>query len=100
MRDHLFRLWRGGFALPRAFWDHASIDGSVANRLTTVLARATLAANGPPWLAVTLHFLPSPYNVLAVVGVWRSAARYRGAPVWANAARVSVMVWAALATLA
>jgi hypothetical protein len=37
---------------------------------------------------------------MAAVGVWRSAARYRGPTIWANAARIAVIIWALIATLA
>jgi hypothetical protein len=99
MREHFLRLWRGELPLMQAFWDYAIIYGTIANLLATLGALAALAVDAP-WLALAVHFLPAPYNVVAVVGVWRSAGRYRGAPVWATAARAGVITWAVLATLA
>ncbi|MGH6768608.1 MAG: hypothetical protein ACRECO_06250 [Xanthobacteraceae bacterium] len=99
MRDRLLRLWRGDLALRDAFWDYAVIYGTLANLLVTVAALAILAANLPGLLALAVFLLPLPYNIVAVVGVWRSAARYSGPPVWANLARIAVVVWAVLATL-
>ena len=100
MRDHVLRLWRGDLPLPRAFWDHAIIYGSLANLVTTIAALGVLAANGPGLLALAVFLLPAPYNLMAAVGVWRSAARYRGPTIWANAARIAVIIWALIATLA
>lgn len=54
----------------------------------------------PAALALFIHFLPLPYNIAAGVGVWRSAARYSGNPLWAGLARIVVVIWAILATLA
>jgi hypothetical protein len=100
MSQHLLRLWRGQLPLSRAFWDNAIIYGTLANLLFTVLALGVLAAGGAGWLALAVFLVPLPYNVTTVVGVWRSAARYAGPPAWANAARIAVIVWAVLATLA
>jgi hypothetical protein len=34
-----------------------------------------------------------------VVGVYRSAARYAGAPFWARAAEVAIVIWVGLMVL-
>ena len=52
----------------------------------------------PCWLIVTVHLSPLPYNLLALVAVWRSAANWRGAPRWATLARLVIVVWLAAAT--
>ena len=96
----LFRLWRGQLDLGQAFWEYAIVYGSLANAFATIAALGTLAANGPPLLALTVFLLPVPYNLSAAVGVWRSADRYRGPPERAQLARVAVVVWAVLASLA
>ena len=100
MKDHLLRLWRGDYPLARAFWDHAIIYGSLANLIATIAALGVLAANAPGLLSLAIFLIPTPYNLVAAVGVWRSAARYRGPPVWANAARIAVIIWAVIATMA
>jgi hypothetical protein len=100
MKNHVIRLWRGEVGLARVFWDYAIIYGSLANLITTGGAFAALTADLPAWLAVAIFFLPLPYNVLIVVAVWRSAGRYAGPPMWARLARIAVIVWAAIATLA
>lgn len=95
----ILRLWHGQVALGRAFWEYAVVYGSLANLVTTILAFAVLAAGGAGLLALAVHLLALPYNVAAVVGVWRSAARYRGPAGRADLARAGVVVWAILATL-
>jgi hypothetical protein len=44
-------------------------------------------------LVVGIFLLPLPYNVLAVVGVWRSADTYNGPRHWATLARVAAVAW-------
>jgi hypothetical protein len=100
MKDRLVQLWRGNIELPRAFWDYAIIYGSLANLFATIVALAMLASNLSGLIALAVFLLPVPYNIVAAVGVWRSAELYRGPPVWANLARIAVIVWAAIATLA
>jgi hypothetical protein len=100
MKDHVIRLWRGEVGLARVFWDYAIIYGSLANLITTAAAFAALTADLPVWLAVAIFFLPLPYNVLIVVAVWRSAGRYAGPPMWATLARIAIIVWATIATIA
>lgn len=92
-------LWHGRVPLARAFWEYAIIYGSIANLVFTLAAFGALAQD---WFAfgLLLFLVPLPYNLLMAVSVWRSAARYEGARGWAMLARISVIVWAAIATLA
>ncbi len=93
-------LWNGRVPLARVFWDYAVIYGSFANLAATGAALAMIVLGWPALLAVAVHFLPVPYNILMIVAVWRSAARHEGAAVWAALARGGILVWAAIATLA
>jgi hypothetical protein len=94
----LLQLWRGEIELRRAFWDFAVIYGSLLNLTTTFAAFAAYAAGWPLALAAVIFFLPLPYNLATVFGVWRSAARYSGPEIWANLARIAVVIWAIVAT--
>ena len=40
-----------------------------------------------------------PYNLLATVGVWRSAAHYDGDPRWAALARIVTVIMMSLLSL-
>jgi hypothetical protein len=100
MKQRIADLWHGRVPLPRIFWDYAIIVGSLVNLATTLAALASFANGLPVVLGLLIHFLPTPYNLLMVVGVWRSAAHYRGARIWVTLARALILVWAALATLA
>jgi hypothetical protein len=77
-------LWTGRLPLVRAFWEFAILYVALANVCATGAAFALLAADMPAALAVVVFLLPLPYVVVAVVGVWRSAAAYPGPPHWAR----------------
>jgi hypothetical protein len=86
------RLWRGELPLNEAFWTWAVTVGLVVN-LSTSLGFLLLIAQDRPVAALLVGYLVSvPYNILAAVGVWRAAARYRGPPGLAQAARIAVVV--------
>jgi hypothetical protein len=92
------RLWRGDMTLRSAFWDYAIIYGSLLNLATTVAALGAYAAGWPLAVAAAIFLSPLPYNLLAVLNVWRSAERYSGPRLWANLARLVVVIWAIVAT--
>jgi hypothetical protein len=64
--------------------------------LAQAAAIAAVLAGLPAAVAIGLHFLPLPCVVMAVVGVWRSADKYRGDPTWPGIAKAAVTVWGVL----
>jgi len=93
---HLAALWRGDIPLGQAFWEYAIAYGTIANIVATAAAIATVAAGLPDALAICLFLTPLPYILTAVVGVVRSADKYRGAPEWATMAKIAVILWGAV----
>lgn len=92
-------LWSGNLPLGAAFWTWAVGVGLVLN-LASSLAFLTLMMADQPWVAVFVGYVLSvPYNVLAVVGVWRSAAHYEGEPHHADLARIVTAVLMLVLTL-
>ena len=91
MPNTLKTLWNGDFPLSQAFWHYAIAYGTIANILGQAAAIAAVLAGLPVTVAIGLHFLPLPYVVMAVVGVWRSADKYRGDPTWAGIAKTAVI---------
>jgi len=86
------RLWRGDLPLDVAFWNWAVIGGLLVNMMTSVVF-FVLIRSGEAVLAVVVGYAMSvPYNILAIVGVWRAAGCYTGPAHWATAARVVVLV--------
>jgi hypothetical protein len=92
-------LWNGNLPLARAFWEYAVVYVALVNLVTTYAAFAVMAADLPGWLALAVFLLPLPYIVMAVVGVWRSAAAYTGPQHWASLARVASVLWGGLMVL-
>jgi hypothetical protein len=93
---HLAALWRGDIPLGQAFWEYAIAYGTSANILATLAAIAATAAGLPELLAICLFLAPLPYILTAVVGVVRSAAKYRGPPAHASMAKAAVVLWGAV----
>ncbi|MFP6748028.1 MAG: hypothetical protein VCD66_10580 [Alphaproteobacteria bacterium] len=93
-------LWAGRRPLKEAFWWYAVAYGFLLNFVTSLVFFAQLA-NDTNMVWVALAFaVPIPYNIFAVVAVWRSAGRYPGPEKWADWARISSMVWMLALTLA
>lgn len=85
-------LWRGRFPLSEAFWTWALTVGLVIN-VATSLAFLTLMTLDRPWIALLVGYGVSlPYNLVATVGVWRSASRYDGPALHAELARGVTLV--------
>jgi len=92
-------LWFGALPLGEAFWTWAICVGLVVNLTTSALFLAMIAADRP-WLALLFGYaLSVPYNVLAVVGVWRSAGRYQGPASHADLARIVTIIMMLLLTV-
>jgi hypothetical protein len=89
----------GELPLGEAFWTWAISVGLLVNLTTSVLFLAMITVDRP-WAALLVGYAPSvPYNILAVVGVWRSAARYQGLAGHAELARVFTLIVMLLLTV-
>ncbi len=95
----LRRLWSGELPLDRAFWTYAVVGGRLVNLATSLAFLGLVTADRLIAAALAGYGLSIPYNVLAVVGVWRSAARHDGDPDRADLFRSVALVWMALLTL-
>jgi hypothetical protein len=71
-------LWAGDLPLGETFWTWAIGVGVLVNLITSGLF-LTLITQDRPFAALLVGYgLSVPYNVVALVGVWRSAARRPG----------------------
>lgn len=91
----MIALWRGRLPLADAFWLHAIIGVGTLNLVCTFVRFLVIAEDGPAALAWLMFFLPLPYGIAALVGVWRSS-RHAGELVGAIA-RWSAAIWGATA---
>jgi hypothetical protein len=85
-------LWAGNVPLGEAFWIYAIGIGLLINLVTSGLFLALITLDRP-WSALLVGYaLSVPYNVVALVGVWRAASRYRGGAGRADLARIVAAV--------
>jgi hypothetical protein len=92
-------LWSGDLPLGEAFWTYAVGGGIAINGVTALLLLALIAADRPVVALLVGYGVPLPYNVTALVGVWRSAARHRGKALYADLARIVTPVLMTLLSL-
>ena len=99
MGDLIKRLWAGEVPLEQAFWGYAVVIGLLVNLVTSGAFLALLSSDSHLVVLVLVYALPLPYNLLAVVAVWRSAQRYPGPKKWAQLAQVGTVLWMLLLSL-
>jgi hypothetical protein len=93
----LSALWSGDLALNEAFWTWAVTLGLLINVATSLLFLILIFQDLPLAALFAGYAVSVPYNIVATVGVWRSAARYPGPSLHADLARiVTVILMAAL----
>ncbi len=81
-------IWLGELSLHEAFWTWAITIGLVVNLTSSILFLALISVDRP-WAALSIGYgLSVPYNVLAMIGVWRSASHYQGPAAHADLARI------------
>jgi len=88
----LKRLWNGELALADAFWNWAVFGGLIVNLTSSGAFLLLIVAERPVAAAIVGYAFSVPYNIVVLVGVWRSAARYDGEWKWADAARLATAV--------
>ncbi|WP_228461876.1 hypothetical protein [Paracoccus liaowanqingii] len=93
-------LWRGDLPLAEAFWTWTVTIGLFVNVFTTILFLGLLSLDRP-WIALLFGYgLSLPYNLVAVVGVWRAAERDQDPGIHADLARgASVILMGVLSFL-
>ena len=99
MKARILALWHGEVSLPQAFWAVTLLYGTLINVIATGLMFAALLAGLPTLIAIAMHLLPLPYNIVALIGVWRSAKTYKGRPSHAAAAQAAAALWFVLMLL-
>jgi hypothetical protein len=97
--SRLRALWSGDLPLGEAFWTYAVTIGLAINLTTSVLFLVLLSWDRPIAALFVGYALSVPYNVVALVGVWRSAARHQGARIHADLARIVSLVGMVLLSL-
>ena len=95
----LLSLWKGDLSLSDTFWAWTVLGGLLVN-ISTSIAFLILITADLPWAALFVGYgLSVPYNIVAVVGVWRSAATYDGPQSHCDIARGASLVLMAVLSL-
>lgn len=85
--------------LDTAFWNWAIFGGLLVNISSSVLFLILITLDEPLWAFIAGYSFSVPYNIIATIGVWRSADRYDGDPRWAHIARIVTLAFMALLTV-
>jgi hypothetical protein len=86
-------FFRGGLPLARAFWFWGIFGGGIVSLFSTLFALTLVAASAPAWLAVLVFTAHIPWNLVLLVGIWRSAGRPEVSPAAAQVARLAILGW-------
>lgn len=86
-------FWNGELPLARAFWRWGILGGAVVGLFSSALALTLVAADAPGWLALLVFAAHIPWNLVLLVGVWRSAERPEVGRDTANLARLAILAW-------
>ena len=90
--EKLKALWRGDLSLGDAFWTWAVMNGLLVNVTTSILFLILITQDLPVPALLVGYGLSVPYNIVAVVGVWRSAARHDAPKLHADLARATSVI--------
>ena len=86
--SRILQLWKGELPLQEAFWNWAVIGGLAVNLITSLAFAFFVIAEQLILALLAGYGLSLPYNLLATVGVWRSADRHEGERQWADLAKL------------
>lgn len=78
--NELKRLWHGDLSLGAAFFGWLVLGGLLVNGMTTALNLVLITRDLPLTGLVVGYAISVPYNLLAMVGVWRASERHDGDP--------------------
>lgn len=99
LMKRLRALWMGDLPLGDAFWTWVVFGGLLVN-ISSSIAFLGLITADLPWAALAVGYgLSIPYNAVALVGVWRSAARHEGPRTEADLARMASAILLAVLSL-
>ena len=79
--------------LGRAFWLWGILGGGVVTLFATILARQLLTTGAPAWLAALVFAADIPWNLVLLVGVWRSAGQPEVSRDVAQLAQRAIVTW-------
>lgn len=90
------RLWHGEVGLYAAFWGWLILGGILVNGMTTALNLVLVTRDLPITGLVVGYAISVPYNLLAMIGVWRASELHEGDPGVAKGLRWLAVIIAAV----
>tara|TARA_B100001964_G_C13671694_1_gene353606 strand:+ start:101 stop:421 length:321 start_codon:yes stop_codon:yes gene_type:complete len=82
------KFWEGNVSMVISFWVFNVLIEQIIIGLLAIIFAFPL-----------MLFMWVPYKIWAVVGVWRSAAKYKGKPIWPGLAKIYIVVTLGFFTL-
>ena len=82
------KFWEGNVSMVISFWVFNVLIEQIIIGLLAIIFALPL-----------MLFMWVPYKIWAVVGVWRSAAKYKGKPIWPGLAKIYIVVTLGFFTL-
>ena len=89
----IIEFWRGNLPLGRALWLWGILGGGIVCLFSTLFALALLAAEAPAGFAIVDFAAHIPWNLVMLVGVWRSAERGGVSREIAYGAHLLILAW-------
>lgn len=89
----IIEFWRGNLPLGRAFWIWGILGGGVVSLFSTLFALALLATEAPAWIAIIVFSAHIPWNLVLLVGIWRSTEQGSVSREIACGARLIMLAW-------
>ena len=80
------KFWEGNGSMVISFW----IFNVLIEQIIIVLLSVIVVFSNLSQLLII--FMWAPYKIWAVVGLWRSAAKYKGKPIWSGLAKTYIVV--------
>jgi hypothetical protein len=93
------RLWRGEHDLHDTFWRYVIVYGLAVNMATSIAFMTLISMDRPIAAAFVGYCLSIPYNVFALIAVWRSAGNYKGMQSTSGFMRIVAVLWMGMLTI-
>ena len=84
-KNFFVRFWNGDLSLPMSYWGVGVGIGIIFGFLVGAFTIAVGMSEDAMWG----FFIP--FQIYTVVGIWRSADKYRGTKFWAILAKIAVV---------
>tara|TARA_B100001741_G_C16488332_1_gene568391 strand:- start:234 stop:554 length:321 start_codon:yes stop_codon:yes gene_type:complete len=85
-KNFFVRFWNGQLSLPMSYWGVGVGIGILFSILVVIIIVMLGMHDDAMWGFII------PFQIYTVVGIWRSADRYKGPKFWAILAKIAVII--------